>query len=141
MPKKEYSVTLGTRAGSKRCEVTRMRGKIGIVVGLGVGYVLGARAGRGRYEQIKEQWLKVWHLDAVQERVGQVQDFAKSQVAAVPRALWNGATGVVKAASTKGTPGQRVDAALARSKDAADDLKRAADETVDAVEKAVNKGD
>ncbi len=36
-----------------------MKGKIGLVVGLGVGYVLGTRAGRERYEQIKTQWLKV----------------------------------------------------------------------------------
>lgn len=118
-----------------------MRGKIGIVVGLGVGYVLGTRAGRGRYEQIKAQWLKVWHLDAVQIRVEQAQDFAKSQVAAVPRALWKGAVGVAKAASTNGTPGQRVDAALARTKNAANDVKRAADETAEAVEKAAHKGD
>ena len=29
-----------------------MRGKVGLVIGLGVGYVLGTRAGRERYEQI-----------------------------------------------------------------------------------------
>ena len=45
-----------------------MKGKIGLVVGLGVGYVLGTRAGHERYEQIKTQWLKVWHLDPVQEQ-------------------------------------------------------------------------
>ena len=43
-----------------------MKGKIGLVVGLGVGYVLGTRAGRERYEPIKKQWLKVWNLDPVQ---------------------------------------------------------------------------
>ena len=42
-----------------------MKGKIGLVVGIGVGYVLGTRAGRERYEQIKTQWLKVWNLDPV----------------------------------------------------------------------------
>lgn len=50
-----------------------MKGKIGLVVGLGVGYVLGTRAGRERYEQIKTQWLKVWHLDPVQEQVTEVR--------------------------------------------------------------------
>ena len=34
-----------------------MKGKVGLVVGLSVGYVLGTRAGRERYEQIKTQWL------------------------------------------------------------------------------------
>jgi membrane protein DedA with SNARE-associated domain len=37
-----------------------MKGKIGLVVGLGVGYVLGTRAGQERYEQIKKQWLKLY---------------------------------------------------------------------------------
>jgi hypothetical protein len=32
-----------------------MRGKVGLVIGLAAGYVLGARAGRERYEQIKAQ--------------------------------------------------------------------------------------
>ncbi|HEX9824142.1 MAG TPA: YtxH domain-containing protein [Actinomycetota bacterium] len=30
--------------------------KRGMIVGLGVGYVLGARAGRQRYEEIKRAW-------------------------------------------------------------------------------------
>ena len=72
-----------------------MRGRIGLVIGLGAGYVLGSRAGRARYEQIKTQWLKVWNLDPVQQQVGKVQDFAKSQAAAVPGALFHGAVKVV----------------------------------------------
>ena len=47
-----------------------MKGKIGIVVGLAAGYVLGARAGQERYEQIKEGFLKVWNTDPVQKQVG-----------------------------------------------------------------------
>ena len=30
--------------------------KTGLVIGLGVGYVLGARAGRERYEEIRRGW-------------------------------------------------------------------------------------
>ena len=37
-----------------------MKGKILFVVGLGVGYVLGTRAGRERYEQIRSAAEKVW---------------------------------------------------------------------------------
>ena len=73
-----------------------MKGKIGLVIGLGAGYVLGSRAGRERYEQIKTQWLKVWNLDPVQEQVSRVQDFAKSQAAAVPGAVWTGAVKVLE---------------------------------------------
>jgi hypothetical protein len=99
-----------------------MKGKIGLVVGLGAGYVLGSRAGRARYEQIKTQWLKIWHLDPVQLRVTRVQDFAKAQAAAVPGALWTGAVKVVKAASASGTPEQRLHSAVDATKDAADDV-------------------
>jgi|GEM_PF-445911 len=99
-----------------------MKGKIGLVVGLGAGYVLGSRAGRARYEQIKTQWLKIWHLDPVQHQVTRVQDFAKAQAAAVPGALWTGAVKVVKAAASSGTPEQRLHSAVDATKDAAEDV-------------------
>lgn len=54
-----------------------MRGKIGLVIGLGAGYVLGTRAGRARYEQIKKQAEKVWELPPVQKQVGKVKAAAK----------------------------------------------------------------
>ena len=97
-----------------------MKGKIGLVIGLGAGYVLGSRAGRERYQQIKAQWLKVWNLDPVQEQVSRVQDFAKSQAAAVPGAVWTGAVKVVKAVSKSGTPGEKLDGAIDATKDAAE---------------------
>ena len=50
-----------------------MRGKIGLIVGLGAGYVLGTRAGRARYEQIKKQADKVWQLPPVQKQVGKAK--------------------------------------------------------------------
>lgn len=111
-----------------------MKGKIGVVVGLGVGYVLGTRAGRERYEQIKKQWLKVWNLDPVQAQVHKAQDFAKTQAAAVPQALWTGAVKLVKAATSDGTPGERVDTTIARGKSVADEVRQAAEETVAAAE-------
>ncbi len=99
-----------------------MKGKIGLVVGLGAGYVLGTRAGRERYEQIKKQWLKVWHLDPVQRQVTKATDFARAQAFAVPGAVWHGAVAVVKAASRAGTPGEKLDQAIAEGKDAADEV-------------------
>lgn len=103
-----------------------MKGKIGLVVGLGVGYVLGTRAGRERYEQIKTQWLKVWHLDPVQEQVDKVKTFVGDKAAAVPGAIWTGVVKVAKAAGGTGTPGQRLDAVIATGEDAADDVASAA---------------
>lgn len=105
-----------------------MKGKIGLVVGLGAGYVLGTRAGRARYEQIKTQWLKLWHLEPVQKQVERAQDFAKAQAAAVPGALWTGAVKVAKAVSNSGTPGQKLDGAIKATRDAADDVADAADD-------------
>ena len=48
-----------------------MRGRLMFLTGAAAGYVLGARAGRGRYEQIKTQADTLWHDPRVQERVGQ----------------------------------------------------------------------
>ncbi len=89
-----------------------MRGKVGLVIGLAAGYVLGARAGRERYEQIKAQVDKVWNLDPVQEQVGKAKDFAKSTAMALPSTLWDSAVKVTKAATSKGTPGQKLDSAI-----------------------------
>ncbi|WP_106815259.1 hypothetical protein [Microbacterium timonense] len=115
-----------------------MRGKAGLVVGLAIGYVLGTRAGRERYEQIKTQWLKVWNMDPVQEQVGKVKDFAKSQAMALPSTLWDSAVKVVQAAGAKGTPGQKLDAALKAGDESRDDLGRAAQTSAQAVKDAVD---
>jgi uncharacterized membrane-anchored protein YhcB (DUF1043 family) len=115
-----------------------MRGKAGLVIGLAVGYVLGTRAGRERYEQIKTQWLKVWNLDPVQEQVGKVKDFAKSSAMALPSTLWNSAVKVTQAASSKNTPGEKLDAALKVGKESADDVEKAAKKTARAVKEVVD---
>lgn len=116
-----------------------MKGKIGLIVGLGAGYVLGTRAGRERFEQIRSQWLKVWERDEVQDQVDKVKDFAKSQAGAVPGALWNGAVKVVQSVSGSGTPGQKVDSALASSKKAAADVGGAVEDTVEDIADEVKK--
>lgn len=107
-----------------------MRGRVGLVIGLGIGYVLGTRAGRQRYEQIKEQAGKVWNSDPVQAQVEKVGDFAKSSAMAVPGALWDGAVKVTKAAASReGSVGDKVEAAIKAGKEAAPDVKKAATQT------------
>ena len=115
-----------------------MKGKAGLVVGLAVGYVLGTRAGRERYEQIKSQWLKVWNLDPVQEQVGKAKEFAKSAAMSLPSTLWDSAVKVTQAASAKGTPGQKLDAAIKVGKDSADDIGRSAQTSAAAVKDAAD---
>ena len=115
-----------------------MKGKAGLVVGIAIGYVIGSRAGRERYEQIKTQWLKVWNAEAVQTQVDKVKDFTKSQAMALPSTLWDSAVKVVQAAGSKGSAGQKLDAALKVSKDSADDVGRAAQTSTQAVKDAVD---
>lgn len=113
-----------------------MKGKAGLVIGLAVGYVLGTRAGRERYEQIKEQALKVWNMDPVQDQVEKVKGFAKSTAMALPSTLWDSAVKVTQAAGSKGTPGQKLDAAIKVGKDQADAVKDAASDALDDVKGA-----
>ncbi|KQZ85439.1 hypothetical protein ASD56_03645 [Microbacterium sp. Root166] len=115
-----------------------MRGKAGLVIGIAIGYVLGTRAGRERYEQIKGQWLKVWNMDPVQEQVGKVKDFAASTAMALPSTLWDSAVKVTRAATSKGSPGQKLDAAIKVSKDQADDVGTAAKTSAKAAKDAVD---
>ncbi|WP_243229393.1 hypothetical protein [Microbacterium sp. CIAB417] len=112
-----------------------MKGKIGLVVGLGVGYVLGTRAGRERYEQIKTQWLKVWNLDPVQEQVTKVKAFVGEKAAAVPGAVWTGVVKVAKSATGPGTPGEKLDATIAAGKDAVEEVSDVAEDVVEAAKK------
>ena len=46
-----------------------MKLKLTFLAGAAVGYVLGARAGRGRYEEIKNQAETLWQDPRVQEKV------------------------------------------------------------------------
>lgn len=47
--------------------------KITFLLGMGAGYVLGARAGRERYEQIRHKADKAWGNPTVQEKVGEAR--------------------------------------------------------------------
>lgn len=57
-----------------------MKGKIAFVLGAAVGYVLGTRAGRERYEQIKRGAQSVWNTEPVQRGVGVVRTAAQGRV-------------------------------------------------------------
>lgn len=74
-----------------------MKGKLLFAAGLGVGYVLGTRAGRQRYEQIRSAWLKVWDSPAVQKQVHTVQDYTADRIGDLGTAV----TDSIKRAVTK----------------------------------------
>jgi hypothetical protein len=47
--------------------------RMSFIVGLAIGYVLGAQAGRERYEQIKQMAQKAWEHPTTQQAAGAVQ--------------------------------------------------------------------
>jgi len=57
--------------------------KLTVLLSGAVGYVLGARAGRERYEQIKGMAVKVKDNPTVQEKAAQAADVAKTQAPVV----------------------------------------------------------
>ena len=50
-----------------------MRGKLMFIGGLAAGFVLGSRAGREKYEEIRLNAKKVWEHPTVQEAAGVAQ--------------------------------------------------------------------
>lgn len=124
-----------------------MKGKILFVVGLGVGYVLGTRAGRQRYEQIKQAAAGVWNQPAVQQGVATVTDFAKERVGDLSDTVLDAAksfignatrgsgatTGDVSAAAAKAKQG--VSKAAKAAKSAVDDAAEGVGDAIDAAAK------
>jgi hypothetical protein len=107
--------------------------KLFLLAVAGAGYVLGARAGRQRYEQIKSTFIKVKDNPTVQERAHQVADVAKEQ-APVMKDKIVGAAGVAAAKVKPGSNGSG-----SSSDDLADQLNP--DSTVHQGDKAYPQGD
>ena len=95
-----------------------MKGKILLLTGLAVGYVLGTRAGRERYEEIKAAASKLWNDPRVQKPVHQAQDFAKDKAPEVAEFVSDGVKKVVSQVS-KTAPAAKKPAAKAATKSSA----------------------
>lgn len=65
--------------------------KFTFLLGAGVGYVLGARAGRERYEQIQSVASRLWNSPTVQQQVGTAKDVARTKAAPALADLVSGA--------------------------------------------------
>jgi hypothetical protein len=70
--------------------------KLLLIGAAAAGYVLGTKAGRERYEQIRRQTSKVWNSEPVQHGVHEAEDVAKQAASAA-------GTKVADAASTAGS--------------------------------------
>lgn len=80
--------------------------KLTLVVGFGAGYVLGAKAGKERYEQIEEKFREIAGMPAVQSATANVMDTA-SEAAETAKQTLNDTAGKVsdKAKGAKGAKG------------------------------------
>jgi len=81
-----------------------MRGKLQFIVGGLIGYVLGARAGRQRYEQIAATAKDFWEAPPVQRRVHQVRDAALDAIGDTPVVLFRGVRALVRKVTGRPAP-------------------------------------
>lgn len=99
-------------------------GKISFLAGFAAGYVVGARAGEERYEQIKLQAGKAWQHPAVQQKKDEATQTLKERgpevAAAAGQAALRGASEAAKSAvsagysvAKHGKPGQTVEGEIA----------------------------
>lgn len=91
-----------------------MKGKILLVVGVGIGYVLGTRAGREKYDQMKAAVEKLWNDPRVQQQVDNAQDFVKDKAPEVAEFVADSAKKVVSQLSGSKTPAAKPAAKSAR---------------------------
>lgn len=83
-----------------------MKGKILFVAGAAAGYVLGARAGRKRYEQIASAAGRFWRTQPVQDVAGAVGGAAKTQLSSVSDKAYEVVRSVVVKAVSGGRKAQ-----------------------------------
>ncbi|MGB3413645.1 MAG: hypothetical protein WBA28_02905 [Microbacteriaceae bacterium] len=76
-----------------------MRGKCLLLIGLGVGYYFGAKAGRSRYRQIRTVANKVWTSSPVQNTVEQAEGFVRGVAPDLIEKIEQGSRFVSKAVS------------------------------------------
>lgn len=79
-----------------------MRGKLVLLIGFGIGYILGARAGRERFEQIKRTFRGFWEDPRVKQQVKVVEDFAREKTPEVVDFLGDTAKKVIKRGDAAG---------------------------------------
>ncbi len=80
-----------------------MRGKLVLLIGFGIGYILGARAGRERFEQIKRTFKGFWEDPRVKQQVKAVEDFAREKTPEVVDFLGDTAKKVIKRGDAAGS--------------------------------------
>jgi uncharacterized membrane-anchored protein YhcB (DUF1043 family) len=66
-----------------------MRFRLGLLIGLAVGYVLGAKAGKERYDQIVNTVKRVTEVDSVQKATDRVKQTVGEGMTSASEAIRN----------------------------------------------------
>lgn len=83
-----------------------MRGRLGLFLGFGAGYVLGAKAGQERYDQLRRLYENVQSSPQFQKATGKVKDAAGSGFEQAKDVATQGAQKVGEVVSEKRSGGQ-----------------------------------
>lgn len=79
-------------------------GKVSWLAAGAVGYVLGARAGRERYDQMVAQAQRIWGDPRVQEKAAQAAEVVKEKAPEVGGQVADAARGAADKVSHRGAP-------------------------------------
>ena len=107
-----------------------MNPKLLLIIGLGVGYVLGARAGREQYDAMKAQVDKVWENPRVARARRDVESYARQQAPVIRERA---------EAAAKAAPGVIADAAKDVAEKTTEVAKSVADSTTKTAKAVADK--
>lgn len=91
--------------------------KMSFLAGMAAGYVLGARAGKERYEQIKTQANQLWSSPKTQKAVGQAKHTAQTQGPVVADKVGGAAKGAAGSVKEKVGRGEDLPETIHRGDD------------------------
>ena len=78
-----------------------MRGRLGLMLGFGAGYVMGAKAGTERYEQLRRLYDNLMASPAMQQATGKAKDAVGTGVVTAKEAASTGVSKVTSAVKDK----------------------------------------
>jgi oxygen-dependent protoporphyrinogen oxidase len=78
-----------------------VKAKLGFLIGAAAGYVLGARSGRERYEDMKLRAQRVWNDPRVQQKAEEAKQTAKAKAPEVQHKVSEAASHAASATKSK----------------------------------------
>lgn len=94
-----------------------MKKRLVLLAGIGIGFVLGSRAGRQSYENLKRQVTNLWNDPKVQDGIDNAREQIEEKAPEVAKAVKENAPVVVDKVK------EVADAGVAKAKDIAEDAK------------------